>query len=111
MTDHQLKINKAWFKEIIQGNKYWEIRFNDRAYQRGDWLILFEYEPVIGYSGRSCAVEVISVYTSTMIKENHVIMSIGPAEEVADQYEIQLNNLVAQQNQMKASLSQVQPTP
>lgn len=96
--DHKLKCNRNWFKEIIQGNKFWEIRYNDRHYKRGDFLILFEYEPVTGYSGKSCAVEVISVYESSMIKENHVIMSIGHAEEIADEYQRELDKLVAEQN-------------
>lgn len=102
LVDHQLKCNRAWFKEIIQGRKLWEIRFNDRNYQPGDFLILFEYEPAFGYSGHSCAVEVIAVYSSSMIRENHVIMSIGHAEEIADEYQITLDQLVAAQ-QLKAA--------
>jgi hypothetical protein len=111
MTEHQLKINRAWFREIIQGNKFWEIRFNDRAYQRGDWLVLFEFEPVVGYTGHSCAVEVIAVHTSSMIKENHVIMSIGHAEEIAEEYQDVLDALLAQQSKIKDSVSEFQPTP
>nr|DAT62222.1 MAG TPA: protein of unknown function (DUF3850) [Caudoviricetes sp.] len=33
---HKLKILKQFADEIKQGNKYFEVRKNDRAYQKGD---------------------------------------------------------------------------
>jgi ASC-1-like (ASCH) protein len=33
---HELKILKQFADEIKQGNKYFEVRKNDRAYQKGD---------------------------------------------------------------------------
>lgn len=35
---HQLKIQKSFFEEKIQGLKPWELRFDDRGYKVGDYL-------------------------------------------------------------------------
>ena len=41
---HHLKIKPEYFKAVIDGSKPFEIRYNDRNFQKGDWVILEEYE-------------------------------------------------------------------
>ncbi len=40
---HSLKILPEYFKEVIAGNKTFEIRKNDRNFQVGDLVLLREY--------------------------------------------------------------------
>jgi hypothetical protein len=87
LADHQLKINRKSYNEIQDHRKYYEIRINDRNYKEGDWLILYDYDKITGYSGRVTAVEVISVTQSILLPSmDWVIMSIGLPEEAADEY-------------------------
>lgn len=43
MKTHELKILPQYFKEVVNGNKTFEIRENDRGFEVGDKLILKEY--------------------------------------------------------------------
>lgn len=63
MRMHELKTQQPYFEHVWDGEKPWEIRYNDRDYQVGDilWLREFDLEENVnnggGYSGR----EVIGV--------------------------------------------------
>ena len=39
---HQLKIESQFFEEIVKGEKTFEVRENDRDFQKGDYLGLNE---------------------------------------------------------------------
>jgi hypothetical protein len=41
-TEHILKVQPPYFEAILDGSKPFEVRRNDRAYQRGDTLLLWE---------------------------------------------------------------------
>lgn len=43
-TIHELKILPEYFEAVVSGNKRFEIRKNDRNYQKGDILRLNEYQ-------------------------------------------------------------------
>jgi hypothetical protein len=45
VTDHILKVDHAYFGALVDGSKTFEVRRNDRAYQRGDRLILCDLGP------------------------------------------------------------------
>lgn len=50
---HRLKIQPCYFNPVIDGDKRFEIRYNeDRCFQRGDEIELREYF-ADGYTGRS----------------------------------------------------------
>lgn len=49
--DHELKIYPKYFQEIVDGNKNFEIRKNDRGFHVGDTVTLKEWDN-IQYSGR-----------------------------------------------------------
>lgn len=40
MTTHTLKLPEPYFSAVLSGEKTFEVRRNDRAYQRGDVLVL-----------------------------------------------------------------------
>lgn len=52
MTVHRLKIYSKYFKEVVSGNKTFEVRNNDRDFQEGDKVILREYDGN-NYTGKS----------------------------------------------------------
>lgn len=56
---HELKIWPEFFEAQDDGRKPWEVRNNDRDYQVGDKLLLTEWSPETGYTGR-CMVRVIT---------------------------------------------------
>lgn len=41
--EHYLKILPKYFKEVINNNKHFELRKDDRDYRVGDFIILQEY--------------------------------------------------------------------
>jgi hypothetical protein len=52
-TVHQLKTWPLYFDMIVDGDKNFEIRYNDRQFHVLDILVLEEYDPDTGeYSGR-----------------------------------------------------------
>lgn len=75
---HKLKIETQYFKQVISGEKTFEIRFNDRYYVVGDHLILCEYDSVTcRYSGSSAFVLVTSICDDKrFVKPGYVVMSI-----------------------------------
>lgn len=61
-TVHHLKTDPVPFRESLAGRKPWEIRNNDRGFQEGDLVVLWETEVpgelidfgmVVPYTGRS----------------------------------------------------------
>ena len=44
VTHHELKTTPAWFEPTWTGAKTFEVRFDDRAYQRGDTVLLREWD-------------------------------------------------------------------
>lgn len=46
MKTHALKVWPSFYWELYSGDKTFEIRFNDRDYQKGDILILKAYDPL-----------------------------------------------------------------
>lgn len=52
MTTHELKCQPPFYDAVVNGEKEFELRRNDRAYATGDEVVLREYDPERGYSGR-----------------------------------------------------------
>jgi hypothetical protein len=68
MTTHELKCRPAFYGRIASGDKRFEIRWNDRAYARDDFLVLREYLPdTKEYTGEVLKVLVLNVEPLTAI--------------------------------------------
>lgn len=78
MTIHELKTWNPYFTETWNGRKLFEVRYNDRDYQKGDYLELREYDPKINkYSGRIITCEVLYMLDNeNFCKKDSVILSL-----------------------------------
>lgn len=73
---HQLKIERKYFSQIVDGSKTFEVRKDDRDYQTGDYLALNEVCEG-EYTGFSMLVMVTSLLNDPKFcKSGFVIMSI-----------------------------------
>lgn len=76
---HLLKVWPEYFNRIIEGDKAFEVRLNDRDYQRGDYLRLQEWDPAEEkFTGRDCSRYVSYVLQGGAfgIHEDYVVMSL-----------------------------------
>lgn len=75
---HELKILPEYFADILSGEKTFEIRKNDKLYQKGDMLALNEYTQD-GYTGRCAMVEITYILENTsLLPEGFCCMSFKP---------------------------------
>jgi hypothetical protein len=54
VSEHILKVVPPYFEALLDGSKTFEVRANDRAFQKGDRLILWEYLAEDTVARRSC---------------------------------------------------------
>ena len=73
-TIHELKILPEYFEAVASGNKRFEIRKNDRNYQKGDILRLNEYQDG-QYTGDVHVAE-ITYITAYAQQEDYVVLGI-----------------------------------
>jgi hypothetical protein len=76
---HELKTLPQYFQAIWEGRKTFELRCtDDRQFYEGSVLILREYDPVNGYTGRrmACKVGFILFGGEFELPENYCIMSL-----------------------------------
>ena len=75
---HRLKIHPDYFEEVAEGRKAFEIRKDDRNYNRGDVLELEEFSDG-EYTGRACAKSVsycLRHASEYGLKKGYVILSL-----------------------------------
>ena len=76
---HNLKIVPTHFHEVVEGNKKFEIRWNDRGFETGDNLCLEEWSPeAMEYTGKECNVNITHMLSGGVygLDRGYVIMSI-----------------------------------
>lgn len=88
MVEHFLKIEKRFIPRILSGQKTFEIRKNDRDFQVGDILCLYEFNPEHkiqwAYDGRSPNIIVSVVYMSAFAQqEGYVVLGIKPQTTIS----------------------------
>ncbi|MDW7673198.1 MAG: DUF3850 domain-containing protein [Bacillota bacterium] len=77
MKIHELKTWPEYFQPVVEGRKTFEIRLDDRDFKEGDYLLLKEYYPKKGYTGREIFVQVAYILADTDFLPNmHVCMGI-----------------------------------
>jgi hypothetical protein len=83
--EHVLKTDHVVFQDVLDGNKTFEIRFNDRGYQVGDLVILKETEftgeqiksgQSLVYTGREIQKRISYVLSGYGLHEGWVILGI-----------------------------------
>lgn len=79
--EHALKTEPPWFQLIWDGEKTFELRYNDRNYQEGDALTLNEYDRGANFFfGRQIMARVKRLYTQKElpgIEDGYVLMLIA----------------------------------
>lgn len=84
MKTHKLKTWPKYFKLIKSGEKRFEVRNNDRNFERGDILVLQEWHPMSGdYTGESISFEASHVLYGPAfgIEDGYCVMSLKPVSE------------------------------
>ncbi len=72
---HNLKIEKNYLVNLLDGIKKSEVRFNDRDYQRGD-IVRFT-SPIDGKGGMNEHLfEITHIHSGLGLKEGYVILSL-----------------------------------
>lgn len=76
---HELKIHSNFFSQVVNLDKRFEVRKNDRNFHEGDFLALNEIDENGAYTGQSVLVRVTYILNDSFYcKDDMVIMSIEP---------------------------------
>lgn len=80
---HNIKLQKEFADAVISGDKPFEVRFNDRGYQRGDYV---KFQVMDGsfketHPLNECAFEITYVLNGWGIKEDYVVFGIREVGE------------------------------
>jgi len=104
---HELKTLPEYFNAVLSGEKTFEVRKNDRRFNKGDLLAMNEYDAKNQfYTGRSCLVYIDYILDNDdYCKSGYVVMSIKPcvvhkvgrpvnANKIAENYSVSLETKV-----------------
>lgn len=81
--EHELKCWPPFFAAIEDGDKTFEVRKNDRGFQRGDVLWLREYEPekhANNYTGAEIRKVVTYVLSGWGVEPGYVVLGLASVE-------------------------------
>lgn len=85
--NHELKIEESYFEAVQSGDKTFEIRYNDRGFQKGDIVVLEEVSGhSCNYTGRKLTRQ-ISYVSNYSQKDNWVVFGIIEIEEKTNREE------------------------
>lgn len=77
MKVHNLKIKPHYFNDVIRGLKTFEVRYNDRDFKKGDFIILEEFNNNGYYTGRFITAEIVYILKDEeYLKKDHVVLGI-----------------------------------
>lgn len=78
MTTHELKIKSEYFVDVELGFKLAEIRYNDRNYKVGDFLVLHEIDEHGNRTGNQCSAIISHILDDEKyLRDGYVMLSIG----------------------------------
>ncbi|CCL67020.1 TPA: DUF3850 domain-containing protein [Clostridioides difficile] len=73
---HELKILPQYFKEVVNGNKNFEVRKNDRGFKKGDLLVLQEFDGE-KYTGLETRKEITYLLdNSNYLQDGYVVLGM-----------------------------------
>ena len=72
---HEVKLHAKYFDLVLEGKKRAEFRKNDRNYERGDTLILYEWVQGV-FTGRKVEARITDVTDLSDWLEDYVLLSI-----------------------------------
>lgn len=86
MKIHEIKLSEEFAEEVLSGQKSFEIRFNDRGYQKGD-LVKFKVVDSIGiphvfHPLNDKLFEITYVLSGCGLKESYVAFSIKESDVI-----------------------------
>ena len=90
MRIHELKISKWYAKDVLDGDKSFEVRYNDRGFQKGDLIhftVLDDGAVVFGHPLSMEVFEITYVHSGLGLKEGYVALSIKIKKEKSDETE------------------------
>lgn len=95
---HEVKIYKSYADAVLSGDKTFEVRLNDRGYQKGDILKFIVKEDnsmyeIMSHDLYEKEYEIMYVHSGLGLKENYVVMSIKPVEEGVNNYSDGLDDM------------------
>ena len=81
---HEVKIKIEYADRIVEKKKHFEVRFNDRDYQVGDFLkfrVLEDGTYINRYHElESKEYEIIYIHSGLGMKEGYIVLGINPSE-------------------------------
>lgn len=78
---HELKCEPAYYTQVRDGSKPFELRKDDRGYKRGDLLILREWDPEPGMYTNYVTVAIVTcVIRGEWLQEGYVALGIRVLE-------------------------------
>jgi ASC-1-like (ASCH) protein len=75
---HEIKVESQYFEATLLGDKLFEVRYNDRGYQKGDTVLLREIERCAiteRYTGRTIEAKITYV-TGYKQTEDYVVFGL-----------------------------------
>ena len=79
MTIHELKIEPMYLKNLLEGKKRCEVRYNDRDYQVGDVL---EFDDLTGIDAyQTFQFKVLHIHAGIGMREGYVVLSVVQIHE------------------------------
>jgi Domain of unknown function (DUF3850) len=84
--EHDLKTWPEFFRHVWSGDKRFELRKNDRDFRYGDTLLMREWSPEDGYTGRMVRTTVLYELGGQWpgLESGYSLMSIGDIEQLHD---------------------------
>ena len=81
--EHELKVWPTFYGPLKRGEKPFEVRVNDRSYQRGETLYLREWDPdTKTYTGESCRKLITYTLSGWGVSPGHIAMGLRDLENV-----------------------------
>lgn len=76
MITHKLKISPNYLKNLLDGKKKAEVRFNDRDYQVGDWLEFVDEKSI------TKIFRITHIHSGLGLQTDYVLLSLEALERI-----------------------------